>query len=1386
MLKRKLSGLALYALLGSATAHAGQFLQAPQYPTGTNPQAIAVGDFNGDGNLDLAVANGTSNTVSILLGNGNGTFKSKVDYATGKTPLGVAVGDFNRDGYLDIAVTNSASNTVSVLLGNGDGTFKPKVDYATGHKPQGIAVADLRGDGFLDIVVTNSTDGTVEVHLGNGNGTFKAGVTYATGSAPSAIAIGDFNGDSIADLAVANSASSTVSVLLGVGDGTFRTQTQFVTGATPIAIALADFNGDGNLDIALADQNGVGACILLGKGNGLFQTRAEYATAASPTGIAVGDFTGNGTLDLAVSAGGGNSVSVLWGKGDGTFQGYVDAGAGNIPSAVVVADFDNDGKSDVVVANSGGNTVSVILSNGNKTFQTRTDYPAGATPYSIAAADFNGDGVLDLAVANNYCPSFPDCGEGTITILLGNANGTFQGPVQYSTGPDTDPTSIAVGDFNGDGVPDLAVANNNPNTLNYVSVLLGNGDGTFQTQQDFLVQSGPGWVALGDFNGDGKLDLAVTNFNSNSVSILLGNGDGTFQNAVNYTVGNGPVSVAVGDFSGDHKLDLVVVNESDNTASILLGNGDGTFKRQVTYATGAGGNPLAVVVGDFKGNGILDLAVANNQTQQVSVLLGNGDGTFQPAKGYPTGANPVSIVTADFNGDGKVDLVLTSTPLGSSPGNLVSLLLGNGDGTFGSSTLYGTGSQAYSAAVGDFNGDGAPDLAVANGGSNTVSILLNTRDTTMSVVSSGSPSVFGQSVTVTTTLAATIANGNVPTGTVTLKNGNIVIGSGTLVGGQSSVSTTTLPVGSDSLSAVYSGDGNYQPNTVGLTQTVQMAGTTTTLVSSGNPSNSSQLITFTATVISDTTGTPTGTVTFLDGIITIGSSAVNGSGVATLSISTLSVGTHNITATYDGDGNFNTSTSPVLSQLVQKASTSTAVSSSLNPSTLNQSVILTAKLSWSITGTPTGTVTFLDGTITIGNSAMNGSGVATLSISTLSVGTHNITAAYNGDGNFNASTSSVLSQVVQQGNTSTALISSANPSTESQSVQFTATVSSGAGVAPTGTVKLMDGTTQVGSSALNGSEIATFSITNLSVGTHSMTAFYSGDSNSDPSTSPVLSQTVQKANTSTALIATPTAANLNQAVTFTATVTSGTAGTPTGAVNFLDGTTQLGTSTLNGSGVATFSTSTLTAGTHNIAAAYNGDGNFNVSSSTIISLPVAAPDFSISANALSPSSVAPGASAKATITVNLTGGLNPSSLALACSVAPVVSPPVTCSLGPVSMGANNTGTSTLTVATAGPQVALSPAAEHGSGMRFALGLMIPAILLSGAGLNKPSRRKLLSFCFMFLMLGGCLLLGACASSGSAPTHGGNAGTPAGPYVVTVTGSTNGIPSQTTSVSLTVQ
>ena len=352
-----------------------------------------------------------------------------------------------------------------------------------------------------------------------------------------------------------------------------------------------------------------------------------------------------------------------------------------------------------------------------QTFAPQVSYPAGFLGYAVAVGDFNGDGIPDLAVTNS--------GD-TLSVLLGKGDGTFGALAEFGTRGD--PVSVAVGDFNGDGIPDLAVANHTDNT---VSVLLGNGNGTFQTQLTYFTGASPNSLAVGDFNGDGILDLAVANFGDGTVSILLGGGGG-FALPVTYATGANPMSVAVGDFNGDGAPDLVVANNGGGTASVLLGKGDGTFGPQVTYPVGT--NPDSVAVGDFNGDGILDLAVANSVFNTVSILLGNPNGTFQPQVTYGTGDISTSVAVADFNGDGIPDLAVTN--LGD---NTVSVLLGKGDGTFQPQVTYPTESEPASLAVGDFNGDGIPDLAVANSDSDTagVSVLLNQLTETITATATG-------------------------------------------------------------------------------------------------------------------------------------------------------------------------------------------------------------------------------------------------------------------------------------------------------------------------------------------------------------------------------------------------------------------------------------------------------------------------------------------------------------------------------------------------------------------------------------------------------------------------------------------------------------------------
>jgi hypothetical protein len=387
--------------------------------------------------------------------------------------------------------------------------------------------------------------------------------------------------------------------------------------------------------------------------------------------VAVADFNGDGNLDVAVTGIVGNNVSVRLGNGDGTVMITPRYGAGGV--AAGVADLNADGIPDLVTVS--GGTVSVYLGNGDGTFQSAVNYDVGHGATSVAVADVNGDGIPDLIVANRDvrecnprfgCTDYP----GGINVLLGNGDGTFQAPLEFGS---FDARSVEVGDFNNDGILDLVVMKSdltNP-TVRTMSVLLGNGDGTFQSSADVTLTPGPFIVKVGDLNGDGNADIVFTNNDpTRNLSVMLGNGDGTFQPAVNYSIPGYLGSIALNDLNGDGILDLITTAGTLGDVIVMLGNGDGTFQDAQSYGTNSVATSIAVA--DFNNDGKPDIAVGGYGG--VKVLLGNGDGTFQTsAVSYGHTPLSYSIVAADFNGDGYADVaaaqgfLLMNRGDGSSP-----------------------------------------------------------------------------------------------------------------------------------------------------------------------------------------------------------------------------------------------------------------------------------------------------------------------------------------------------------------------------------------------------------------------------------------------------------------------------------------------------------------------------------------------------------------------------------------------------------------------------------------------------------------------------------------------------------------------------------------------
>ena len=730
----------LFLMFAQQFVWAAAFKGPATFPAHLGPTSIVVADFNGDGNLDIAIANRTSNDVSVLLGKGNGTFNPQVKYSAGAgtDPIAIAVADFNGDGKPDLVVADSGSKGVSILMNTGTGTFSAPVKYAVGNLPSAIATGDLNGDGIADIAVTNQTDGTVTVLINNGSGTFTTTHTYSTDSKPDSVAIADFNGDGANDLAVANQNGNDVTVLLNQGGGTFGGAANYcvvsVTGAcnsgseiNPLSVVAVDLNGDGKPDLAVASAT-QSVVTLLNNGSGVFTLTGQSSASQSASAIAAGDFNKDGFQDLVVADQGANAFEIFAGNGTGSLAAPLRYFSGTNPAAIATGDFNKDGKLDVAIVNLGDADVAIALGNGDGTFQDIESYISGSEVSSVVLGDFNKDGKTDFLVNSNSVGSnsvnlFTGNGKGAFTlastvsfpglvssvaaqdfnqdknldfvvanpstsqvsVVFGNGNGTFGSSVAtYST--DSNPVSVAVGDFNKDGYPDIVTANSSAND---VSVLLNTKTGSFNPAAPYPVGTNPVAVAVTDLNNDGFPDIVVANSGSNNISVLMNNGDGTFAAAVPYNVGNVPNSIVAAELNGDLFADLIVTNKADNSVSVLLGNGDGTFQTAVPY-TVPGTGMVNAIAADITADGILDLVIAESATNSVGVMPGNGDGTFQGSVNYKVGLMPTAIAAADISGDGKVDVLsgnfgsgdvsvlINQTPAAVLSATPTSLAFGNG------------------------------------------------------------------------------------------------------------------------------------------------------------------------------------------------------------------------------------------------------------------------------------------------------------------------------------------------------------------------------------------------------------------------------------------------------------------------------------------------------------------------------------------------------------------------------------------------------------------------------------------------------------------------------------------------------------------------------------
>jgi uncharacterized repeat protein (TIGR01451 family) len=628
-------------LLGSA---AGAFGPEVTYAAGQSPRGLAVADLNGDSLPDLAVTNLASNDVSILLGTGTGTFGVATQYPVDAGPTSIAVGSFNADSLPDLVVGNRNSFVVSVLLGSGGGTFAPAVNNPVGGYVTSVAVADLDGDSFQDLVVA-TWDDSVRTLAGTGTGMFGPAVAHSLGLGfqAASVAVADLDADGLPDLAVANEFTDNVSILLGTGAGNFAPATSYPAGYFPSGIAAGDLDGDGALDLVVGNAWSSDVSVLRGTGGGVFATARSFGAGSGPgllAGVGIADLDGDTHPDLAVAS--GYSVSVFRGTGTGDFHGPRTYEAGQSPTSVAIGDFNGDTVPDLGVANADSNDVSTFLGLGGGSFGPGTQYPAAPFPFSVASGDFNGDGFSDLATAGFNFSSL-------VSVLLATGTGSFQPQGSYPVGDD--PRSLAVADVDGDGFQDLVVANSDSN---YVVILHGSGPGALHPEVVFLPDDAES-VAVGDLNEDTLPDLVVAHGFAHSVSVVLGSPGGGFQLPSTFPVAGNPQWIALGDFNGDTHLDVAVTGDTGGGhVSILLGTGTGGLGAATPYAVAGG--PGAIAVADLNGDSFLDAAVL--AYSDLAVLLGTGTGSLLPAVRIPLGRTPAGLAIADLDGDAQPDVAI--------------------------------------------------------------------------------------------------------------------------------------------------------------------------------------------------------------------------------------------------------------------------------------------------------------------------------------------------------------------------------------------------------------------------------------------------------------------------------------------------------------------------------------------------------------------------------------------------------------------------------------------------------------------------------------------------------------------------------------------------------
>jgi hypothetical protein len=867
------------AALGAATMTRG-FQATAAYKVGNVPSGIAYGDFNGDGKLDLAITNNADATVSILLNNGDGTFKPQATYAVSKGPLGVSVGDLNGDGKLDLAVANGSNGSISVLLGNGDGTFQTQKVYADTGAPTGIAVGDFNGDGKLDIAVTNPIYNQMSVLLGNGDGSLQTRAIYSVGSNPRSIVAGHFGGTGQPlDLVVANEYDSTLSFFQGKGDGTFQQQSVISSevGTYPISMVAADFNGDGNLDLAITSKNLV--TVLLGNGDGTFQYSPALTLPVSPVNpvsIASGDFNGDGIPDLAVTDANSASALILTGKGDGTFQMGSSYPVGSGASGLVAADLNGDGSLDLATANAKGDTVSVLLS-----FQSAFTSPSlanvsvniGTSTTHNLRCSYSGDANYPTSTSNTVAESYSRVFIPVFSLLTGDYPAAQQvsisdanaGAQIYYTSDGSTPTTSST-KYTGPFTVSSAVK------LKAMASLSGYAQSTV-SEATYDIAATP------SFTSSSNAMRPVILASSKAIRLRVQSPRGEETPAIS----SAPQMVTIADATPG----AIVYYTTDGTTP---STNSATYSAPILVTKSTTIQAFATAPG-YVNSPVTSATYTVAQASTAAVTLA-------------TSASTISYGTS-------ITLSATVTGSGGTPTGTVAFL--DGGTQLGASAVSAAGAatvtvNALSGGTHSILASYAGDSNFTAASSSAVPVTVNPAGQTIAFAPLETTITYGANpLRLKANASSGLAVSFAATGPATISDGNLVfVGAGTVA-----------------VTAIQSGNGNYSAATP-ATQTITVNQATPAAVlkvSSNSGLFGSGLLGSAVTLAVTVTGAgaiPSGTVTFYSGTSALATAKLDAGGAAIYTTSKLGVGNRSITASYGGDANYKSTVSAALTVTVSR------------------------------------------------------------------------------------------------------------------------------------------------------------------------------------------------------------------------------------------------------------------------------------------------------------------------------------------------------------------------------------------------------------------------------------------------------------------------------------